>query len=69
MEAEKKNPVLAKILKENLELKWQRRKLLKKIRDADNKNQKKELIAQLEEVVSKRFDLIVKRKHIEYYRL
>lgn len=68
-EAAKENPELAKALKENLELKERRDKLLRKIRAASSENEKKELIAQLEEVVSSRFDLIIKLKQIAYERL
>jgi len=68
-EAEKEDPKLAEVLKEDLELKKKRDKLLRGIRRATDDNEKKELGRQLEEVVSDRFDLIVRRKQIEYKRL
>lgn len=68
-EAARENPQLAEVLKEDLVLKQQRDKLLRKIRAASKDAEKKELTKQLEEVVSSRFDLIVKRKQIEYEQL
>jgi len=68
-EAERENPELAKVLKEDLELKEERNKLLRKIRASVNDAEKKRLTEELEEVVSSRFDLIVKRKQIEYEQL
>jgi len=69
LEAAKENPALAEVLKEDLELKEKRDKLLRKIRAATDDNEKKETTKQLEEVVSSRFDLIVKRKQIEYEQM
>lgn len=68
-EAARENPQLAEVLKEDLVLKQQRAKLLRKIRAASEDVERKELTKQLEEVVSSRFDLIVKRKQIEYEQL
>ena len=68
-EAAKENPELAEILKEDLELKDRRDEVLKQIREATNDNEKKELIEELEGVIGSRFDLIVRRKQIEYERL
>ncbi len=68
-EAEKENPVLAKVLKEDLELKEKRNKLLRKIRASTNDAAKKQLTKELENVISTRFNLIVKRKQIEYEQL
>ena len=67
-EAEKENPKLAQALKEDLELKNRRDKLLRKIRAASD-DEKRELVKELEGVASSRFDLIVKRKQIEYEQL
>ncbi len=69
MEAEKENPELAAVLKEDLELKQQRDKLLRRVRKAKDEEKKQELVAELQEVVSARFDLIVKRKEMEYEEL
>ena len=65
----KRNPKLAKVLKEDLELKQKRDKLGRKISAEEDKDKKKELIKELEEVISSRFDLIVKRKQIRYEHL
>jgi len=69
MEASKRNPELAKVLKEDLELKQQRDSLLRKIRSAANKDEKNQLVNKLEGVVSNRFDLLVRRKEMEYKQL
>jgi len=68
VEAEKENPELAQALKEDLELKNRRDTLLRKIRAASD-DEKRELAKELKGVVSNRFDLIVKRKQIEYEQL
>ena len=66
--ASKENPELAKVLKEDLELKKNRDRLLRRIRAASGEKKQK-LAGELEKVVSSRFDLIVKRKQIAYERL
>ena len=66
---EEENPKLAEVLKEDLELKKQRGKLLKKVKAATNKKENEELTGQLEEIVSRRFDLIIKRKQLRYEQL
>ncbi len=68
-EEEKKNPELAEVLKEDLELKKRRDGLLRKIKSTNNDKERKDLTEQLEEVVGRRFDLIIRRKQIEYERL
>lgn len=68
-EASKENPKLAEVLKEDLILKQKRDKLLGKIKTAGEDDKRKELTEQLEEIVSDRFDLIVKRKQIAYEQL
>jgi hypothetical protein len=67
-EAAKENPELAEILKHDLELKEQRNKLLRKIKTA-NDDEREKLVKELQDVVSARFDLIVKRKQIRYEQL
>lgn len=62
------NPELAAVLKEDLELKEQRAELLEEIESASDE-EKEALMEELKEVVSRRFDLIVKRKEIEYEQL
>jgi len=65
-EAARENPELAEVLKESLELKRTRDELLSKIKTSTDDAEKAELTGQLEEVVSNRFDLILRRKQIEY---
>ena len=67
-EAARENPELAEILKQDLELKEQRNKLLRKIKTA-NDDEREKLVKELQDVVSARFDLIVKRKQIRYEQL
>ncbi len=68
-EASSRNPELAEVLKEDLQLKTRRGELLRRLKTERDEKKKKELAAQLEEVVARRFDLIVRRKEIEYERL
>jgi len=63
------NTELAEVLKEDLELKERRAELLRAIKVAKSEKEKKELTGQLQEVVSRRYDLIVKQKEIAYERL
>ena len=63
------NPELGRVLKEKLELKEKRDRLLRRIRASKSEKDKKKLITQLEEVVSSRFDLMVREKQIAYERL
>jgi len=66
---EKRNPELAEVLKEDLRLKDKRDDLVTRIKAAKNEKDKKKLLTELEEVVSKRYDLIVRQKEIAYERL
>lgn len=68
-EASKRNPELADVLLEDLRLKKRRDELVKKIKAVKSENENKKLVAELEEVVAARFDLIVRRKQIAYERL
>ncbi len=68
-EASEENPQLAEVLKEDLELKQKRYRLLGKIRRASDEDQKQQLTKELEQIISSRFDLIVKRKQIAYEQL
>ncbi|MHC4728078.1 MAG: hypothetical protein ACYS17_12715 [Planctomycetota bacterium] len=65
----RRNPELSNVLLEDLKLKKTREGLVKKIKASRDERQKKLLAAELEEVVARRFDLIVRRKQIEYERL
>ena len=66
LEAERENPALAKVLKEDLTLKENRDAVLEKIKAATDDGERKKLTTELETIVSERFDLIVKRKQIAY---
>jgi hypothetical protein len=68
-EAAKRNPELAEVLKEDLELKERRDELLREIRATTDDDEKEELVEELGQVVGSRFDLIVRRKQIEYEQL
>ena len=68
MEAEENNPELAEVLKEDFEIKREREILLEKIRSAKGKQIGK-LNKQLEELVNRRFDLIVRKKQLQYEHL
>lgn len=65
-EEKRRNPELAEVLKEDLELKEKREELRSRIKAAKSEKEKKKLVSELEEVVSRRFDLIIRRKQIEY---
>jgi len=65
----RRNPELARVLIEDLQLKKRRDELLRKIKAAKSEKEKKKLVAELEEVIAGRFDLIVRRKQIAYERL
>jgi len=65
----RRNPELSDILLEDLKLQERRDELLKKIKAAGGEKEKKELVAELEEVLAGRYDLIVLRKQRAYERL
>jgi hypothetical protein len=69
MEAQEENPKVAEVLKEDLELVKESNRLLERIKTASNEQEKKGLKEQLKMVVGQRFDLIVKRKLLEYEEL
>jgi hypothetical protein len=68
-EASKENPALAEVLKKDMVFREQQTKLVRKIRASQDEAVKKELTAELEAVVSQRFDLLLKRKQIEFEQL
>ena len=68
METEKNNPKLAEVLKEDLALQQSRDKILRRIKGAEEKEQKT-LIAALSEIVERRFDLVVIKKQLRYEEL
>ncbi len=65
MRAEKDNPKLAQVLKDDLELQKQRDALLRQIHSATGKERGK-LIAELKDNVSRRFDVIMSKKQLQY---
>jgi hypothetical protein len=69
IEEGRRNPELAEVLIEDLKLKKRRDELVKNIKAAQSDRDKNKLLAELEEVVAGRFDLIVRRKQIAYARL
>jgi hypothetical protein len=66
--AAKKNPALAEVLKQDIDLKDQRDQILMKLQSAKPED-KDALAAQLKDVVSKRFDLIIKRRQLQQQEL
>ena len=62
----RRNTELAEVLKEDLALKERRDELLRAIKVAKSEKEKKELTGQLQVVVSRRYDLIVKQKEMAY---
>ena len=69
IETETTNPALAEVLKKDLKLKQQRNELLEKLKTATDEKQKATLTAELKEVVSQRFDMIVQKKQLQYEEL
>jgi hypothetical protein len=65
-EVSEENPAMAEVLKQNLSLNEKCDQLLKQISAAKNDADKKALTAELEKVLGSKFDLIVKRKQMEY---
>jgi hypothetical protein len=65
-QAVKDDPNLAKVLKQQLELKNKRTELLKQIKSTAGEKEKKTMTAELEQIVGQQFDLIVKRKQMAY---
>jgi len=66
MKARRECPELASALKESMELEDKRDQLIRKISSAAGEAEKKQLIGELEGVVARRFDLLVKRRQIRY---
>lgn len=64
-----RHPELAVVLLEDLKLQERRNELVTKIKAAKSESEKKRLTAQLQKVLSDRYDLIVRRKQLAYERL
>jgi len=69
MEIQKTNPELAEVIKQDLQLQEQRDKLLQEIRKEKNKQKAEQIKKQLREIVSNRFDLIVRKKQLRFQEL
>ena len=65
----RRNPELAKVLVADLQLQERQRELQNKYRTAEAEEEKNVLEAQLEVVVSDRYDLLVRQKQLEYEQL
>jgi len=65
-QAVKDDPNLAKVLKQQMELRCKRAELLKQIKTTADEKQKKAMTTELEQIVGQQFDLIVKRKQMAY---
>lgn len=63
---QRRNPELAEVLMAEIELDERQEVLLKKIKDTKNEKEKNKLMAQLEEIVSNKYDLIIRKKIIAY---
>lgn len=68
MGTQKENPELAELMKEELLLKEKRRELVGKVKTAKGKEADK-FVKELKRVVSARFDLIIKKKQLQYAAL
>jgi len=62
----KRNPELADVLLEDLRLKRRRDELLRNIKAVRSEREKEKLVAELQEVVAGRFDLLVRRKQLAF---
>lgn len=65
-EVAKENPELANVLKQDLELKGKKYKILKKLKNATDEKERKKLTDELQTVIGNRFDVILKRKELAY---
>ena len=68
MRAQKNNPKLAEVLKKDIELIDERDNILKALLTAKPAD-RTDLILQLEEIVSARFDIIIEKKQLKYQEL
>ena len=68
-DADRSNPELGALLKEDLELRKRRDSLIQKIRSEKSEERKQALGAELQDVVSQRYDVIVRRKELAYEQL
>lgn len=69
MSTQRRNPELASVMKVEIELTDYRNELLNEFHRSDDKKRRKELVKQLTEVVGSRFDLIVRKKQLQFEEL
>jgi hypothetical protein len=67
--ADKNNPELAKLIRQDIELKAQIEQKLEQIRQSANDKEKQKFTDELQQLISKRFDNIVAQKQIRYQEL
>jgi hypothetical protein len=67
--ADKENPELAKVLREDLKVKAEITKVVEDLKSASDESQKSTLNANLKDLVAKRFDLILQQKQLHYQEL
>ena len=67
-ETDKRNPELARVLKDEVRLTERRDKIIRILHRA-HRSERKKLIAELREVVSSRFDLIIRKKQLQFKEL
>lgn len=68
-DADRSNPELGTVLKEDLLLKQRRDELIRALREERSQVKRQKIGSELEEVVARRYDLIVRRKQIAYEEL
>jgi len=68
-EADRSDPILGAVLKEDLELKAKRDELVRRLRHERSQARRQAIGVELQEIVARRYDLIVRRKEIAYERL
>jgi hypothetical protein len=68
-EADASSPELGRVLKEDFELKKREDELCKQIRNEKSEAKRQTLGAEFQDVVAKRYDLLVRRKEIAYEQL
>ena len=68
-EADSSNPELGRVLKEDFELRKREEELVKQIRNEKLEAKQQALGAEFQDVVGKRYDLLVRRKEIAYEQL
>jgi len=68
-DADNSNPELGAVLKEDLELKARRDRLVRQVRQERSDARRQAIGIELQEVVARRYDLIVRRKEIAYEQL